>query len=401
MRAPRLARRLLGLACLVMCLLGVSPAHAYPWLIKHGFFKCGSCHADVSGGETLTQMGRAEAEQLLSWNAGSGSAPNAYSQFLFGALPEPQSLRLGGSYRHMLLYTARDGRTPSTTAQFPMQLDVYAEAKVGIISLGGGLGVARGITGSANARAAQLNRELGQGWLLLSRTHYLGVQLDEHSLLRVGRLQLPFGLRIPEHVMWVREATRTDGESDQQHGLALAYNDGPVRAEGMFIGGNFQIYPDRYRERGYSAYVEYLLAPTAALGLSSLLTFANEDRLTQQKRAVRQAHALTARVGLSPQWSLLAEADLLKYGERGWGGANLVQLDYEMLRGLHLILTSELVNLGPPSDGRESTPGNGEPRMGGWLSLDLHLYSHLELRFDLVQRQQSPLSAQAQLHFFL
>jgi hypothetical protein len=401
MRGRRAVRCLFSLACLLMCLFGVAPAHAYPWTIKHGFFKCGSCHTDVSGGETLTHMGRAEAEQLLGWSASSAGAPHRYSQFLFGALPEPGGLRLGGSYRHMLLYTARDGRTPSTTAQFPMQADVYGQVTAGMFVAGGSIGVARGITGSANARSAQLNRELGEGWLLLSRSHFLGVQLDPWTLLRAGRLALPFGLRIPEHVLWVREATRTDRESDQQHGLGLAYAQGPLRAEGMVIAGNFQIYPDRYRERGYSAYAEYLLTPTAALGASSLLTFANEDRLTQQKRAVRQAHALTARVGLSPQWALLGEADLLKDGKRGWGGAGLVQLDYEALRGLHLVLTSELVDLGAPGGGRETAPGNGEPRMGGWLSLDLHFYSHLELRFDLVQRQESPLSAQAQLHLFL
>jgi hypothetical protein len=370
-------------------------------MIKHGFFKCGSCHTDVSGGEALTHMGRAEAEQLLSWSASSDRAPHGYSQFLFGALPEPDGLRLGGSYRHMLLYTARDGRTPSATAQFPMQADVYGQARAGMFSAGGSLGVARGITGSANARAAQINRELGEGWLLLSRSHFLGVQLDERTLLRAGRLALPFGLRIPEHVMWVREATRTDGESDQQHGLALAYAHGPLRAEGMVIAGNFQIYPDRYRERGYSAYAEYLLTPTGALGLSSLLTFANEDRLTQQRRAVRQAHALTARLGLSPQWALLGEADLLKDGARGWGGAGLVQIAYEALRGLHLLLTSELVDRGAPGGGRESAPGNGEPRVGGWVSLDFYSCSHFELRLDLVQRQESPLSAQAQLHVFL
>jgi hypothetical protein len=401
MRARPAARHLVGLACLLLCLFGVSPAHAYPWMIKHGFFKCGSCHTDVSGGETLTHMGRAEAEQLLTWSPGAPSSVHGYSQFLFGALPEPDVLRLGGSYRHMLVYTAADGSGPSTTATFPMQADLYGDLRVGMFVAGGSIGAARGITGSANARAAQVNRELGEGWLLLSRSHFVGVQLDEQTLLRAGRLQLPFGLRIPEHVMWVRDATRTDGESDQQHGLALAYAKGPFRGEAMVIAGNFQIYPDRYRERGYSAYAEYLVTPTGALGVSSLVTFANEDRFTQQKDAVRQVHGLTARLGLSPQWALLSEADLLKDGNRGWGGAGLVQIDYEMLRGLRLLLTGELVDSGAASDGQESTPGNGEPRVGGWVSLDFHFYSHFELRLDLVQRQGSPLSAQAQLHFFL
>src|SRR3954451_19046650 len=79
-------------------------AHAYAWMIKHGFAKCGSCHTDPSGGETLTLMGRAEAEQLRSFGGDRGGPLHPYSQFLFGGIPEPREIRLGGSYRHMALY---------------------------------------------------------------------------------------------------------------------------------------------------------------------------------------------------------------------------------------------------------------------------------------------------------
>ncbi|HKO89548.1 MAG TPA: hypothetical protein VJU61_00255 [Polyangiaceae bacterium] len=400
MRGTLSQHRCIGLLILLLGVFHSSLAQAYPWMIKHGFFNCGSCHTDVSGGETLTRMGRVEAEELLTWSAASPGEMHAYSQFLFG-LREPEGIRLGGSYRHMLVYTAPKDGAASDLAQFPMQLDLYGSAHLGMLVLGGSIGVARGITGSANVRGAQINRELEEGWIALSRSHFIGVQLDPHTLLRAGRIALPFGLRIPEHVMWVRESTRTDRESDQQHGVALAYSDGPLRLELMGILGNFQIYPDRYRERGYSAFAELLVSPTGAVGVSSLLTFANEDRFTQDVRAVRQAHGMSARLGVSREWALLAEADFLKEGRRGWGGAGLVQTDYEPLRGLHLLLTGEVVDSGALPGGIPRSPGNGHPRFGGWVSVDLHFYSHFELRVDLVQRQESPLSLQTQFHMFL
>ena len=74
-------------------------ADAYAWMIKHGFSKCGSCHTDPSGGETLTKMGRIESEYLLSAGGNSFDVPSKSAQFLWGAIEEADNVRLGGSYR--------------------------------------------------------------------------------------------------------------------------------------------------------------------------------------------------------------------------------------------------------------------------------------------------------------
>lgn len=388
----------LALLGFMLTLLSAAPASAYVWMIKHGFSKCGTCHTDPSGGATLTLMGRAQARDLLSWN-GERTPPRT-ARFLVGAVPEPDPVRLGGSYRHMLIYTAVGDGSESDLSQFPMQLDVYGSGTFDLFIVGGSLGVARGIDGSAHVRGAQLNRELEDGWLLLSRSHFIGLRLDDAALLRLGRLNLPFGLRIPEHVMWAREATRTDRESDQQHGLALAYSGARLRLEAMAIVGNFQLYPDRYRERGYSLFTEYALSGSIAVGASSLLTRANEDRFTQSRRAVRHAQAVHARAGLSAQWSLWGELALLEEGGRGSGHTGFLQVDYEPLRGLHLTATGELLDRGE-LDSRPEAPGSGETLLGAWLSASWYVYSHAELRFDLLKRQESPLSAQLQLHLFL
>jgi len=42
-----------------------SRAHAYTWMIKHGYASCPVCHADPSGGELLTAYGRVQSDELL------------------------------------------------------------------------------------------------------------------------------------------------------------------------------------------------------------------------------------------------------------------------------------------------------------------------------------------------
>src|SRR5450432_266749 len=47
-----------------------SRAHAYSWMIKHGYSGCPVCHADPSGGELLTAYGRAQSDLLLRMRYG-------------------------------------------------------------------------------------------------------------------------------------------------------------------------------------------------------------------------------------------------------------------------------------------------------------------------------------------
>jgi hypothetical protein len=220
-------------------------------------------------------------------------------------------------------------------------------------------------------------------------------------LLRVGRLNLPFGVRIPEHVMWVREATRTDRESDQQHGAALSYASGRVRTEVMLVFGNFQINPDRFRERGFAGSYEYLLWPTAAIGGSALVTRAQEDRLTRTESSVRYAYGLNGRWGLSSELSVLAEVDVLKDHDRRVGFAGLVQADYEPLRGLHFILSGEVLDQGLVNREQPvAVRGAGVPRYGAWVSVNWFFATHFEVRVDGVMRQDDVFNGQAQLHVY-
>jgi hypothetical protein len=385
-------------ALLVVSWSGTS--HAYPWMLKHGFAKCASCHTDPMGGETLTGMGRVISDTTLStrWDGGKEPTNNAK---LFYAVEEPAWLRLGGSLRMMwALYKFPYQGAEGAYRMFPMQMDTYGQLRFGDFRIGGSIGATRAPPGSSFGKPAQITSNEEQGWNLISRTHWLGYDISDHFLIRAGRLNLPFGVRIPEHVMWSRDATRTDREHSQQHGLALDYYEGQVRGQLMAILGNYQMSPDRFRERGYSLYAEYLFTPHVAVGLSSLLTHAAADYvLTGHPENTRQAHGLTGRVAPIKELAILAEADVLLSTATTAGYVGMLQADYEVTQGLHFIGTGEIVDRGKfPKD--PPGVGAGQAQFGGWLSAGWFFFTHFDARVDLVVRQNTPVTLQAQMHYY-
>lgn len=448
-----LPRLILALLPFALVLAVARPAQAYSWMIRHGYVGCTTCHADPSGGELLTKYGRMQGDLLLrmrwgkddvsgaaskpagdggsfdsfdsfepSSGGGSGEAgseapaartseapkqseadtPAPSTGFLWGLWDTPDWLLLGGSLRLAAFSQGEASRV------FPMQADLYGQVELWRIRAGGSIGAAKVKESSANARAAFVTTNQGNELNLISRTHWVGVDLgpQEEWTIRGGRLNVPFGVRIPEHFMWVRDATRTDRDSDQQHGAAIAYGGQLIRGEVMGIAGNYQIQSD-YRERGYSGYVEASLGSGLATGVSSLITVADKDRVTlEQTKTTRGAHGAFARMKLVEPLVLLAEGDALTMSRRELGYVGFLQADFEVTQGLHLIGTGELLDNGyrkPPAGAADVArlPGAGKPRFGGWASVDWFFLPQLELRLDLMGRQDGGGAALAQLHAYL
>ena len=221
-------------------------------------------------------------------------------------------------------------------------------------------------------------------------------------LVRAGRIALPFGLRMIEHTAFVRYATRTDINAAQQHGIAFAYNGQSIRGEVMGIAGNYQISPDKFRERGYSAYVEYALSTKAAIGASSLMTHAKEDYLLLTANT-RQAHGLFLRYSPWEPIVVMAEGDYLVQAPTGIpkasGYATLLQLDAEPIQGVHMIVTGETYDGGMPGE---------EMSYSGWLSAAWFFLPHTDFRVDAIREELSTGQGKlgmtvvlGQLHVFL
>ncbi len=382
--------------------LWTESAHAYAWMIRHDYTACATCHADPSGGELLTRYGRVTADMILRMQYGGRKpdAPAPKPGAFWGAWDPPEPLLLGGQFRNLVV--VRPDQAGDEFAYIPvMQADLQGQLRLGAFRAGGSVGLGRATPGSVHGRAAQVTTN-DDGMNLLARTFYLGVDVSDSVLIRAGRLNLPFGVRIPEHTAWVRQATNTDRESDQQYGAAVSYIGEKMRAEVMAIAGNYQLGPDEFRERGYSAYVEGFAGTSVAAGISSKVTFAQRDRATYEPDMLRQAHGLMVRWAAVDTLSFLFEGDALFRTNADAGYVGFLQADYEPVTGLHLMLTGELMDQGlPVVDAPNASPGQGQPQVGGWVSVDWFFFKQFEFRMDAVFRQSEPFTLLGQLHFYL
>ena len=388
-----------SLAAAAFLLLLAPHAQAYAWMIRHGYTTCMPCHTDPSGASVLTPYGRAQGELLLSSYYGAKpeeASPDAAK--LLGAIELPENLRLGGDVREAFLRVTPEG-AESSDRWLLMRADLYGDLKLGRLRFAGSLGFSH--EGALKAALTSAPRDN-----LVSREHWIGYELDEDAswLIRAGRIALPFGIRNIEHTLWVRNSTRTDLLDNQQHGVALSISKDWIRGEVMGILGNFQLGPDAYRERGYSAYLEVSPLHGLALGASSLFTRAERD-INFHVTDYRQAHGLFARYAPSDDAPIvfMAEWDWL-YDSLTWAGhrggfAGEAQADFEPLQGFHLMVTGETKNGGA---------ANESASYGIWGTAAWFFVPHADLRIDnIYQSLGSPagsigaFSFLAQVHVYL
>ncbi len=355
-------------------------ASAYPSMIRHGYTQCAACHTDPSGGTLLTKYGRAQSELLLSsrWGAGKEDEPSAKDDFLLGVLRTPDSLSLGGWFRYGYIWNTIHG-TLVDDRLLQMRGDVAAAVRAGPVRAAAQLGYSSA-SSAPFSELAWVTRN-ANGANLVSREHWIGLAFaDDAGLLRGGRIYLPFGLRNLEHTSFVRAATRTDIDQDQQDGIALAIAKESFRMEVMAILGNYSVRPDAFRERGLSGYLEVAPFSRLALGVSALVTRA-DAALGSKGATLRQAYGVTARASPWTPLVLLAEVDALITTPLGNGGASAghadwLQADVEVLRGVHIV--SAIEGMKPP--------GGGASSLGVWGGAAWFVIPHLDVRADWVRR---------------
>lgn len=389
------AVRLLSWIGLVAALLFFSrTASAYPWMIRHQYQGCVPCHSDPSGAGLLTEYGRAMGENVLRMRYGKPppDEPPAVARFLFG-VPTPDWLLLGGSVRngYQLKKQVSGGGGAWDTRFLQMEADLRAQVTFGRFRASGTLGYMWKGAQTANITSRTEHN-------LTSREHWVGVDLgeDKQFLLRAGRINIPFGIRNDEHELFTRstQVTRTNINESQQDGIAFAWNGSIVRGEVMALLGNYQLNPDAYRERGYAGFVEFKVADTVALGVSSMVTYAKQDYVDpfHSPDTIRQVHGAFVRASPVEPLVILAEADALitKTGPNGvstggttGGFVGTLQADIEPIQGLHLIATGEaLVQSGVVLS--PTSPGQTVKSFSGWASALWFFAPHCDLRFDFV-----------------
>src|SRR5262249_32599486 len=118
-------------------------ASAYAWMIRHDYTACAQCHADPSGGGLLTAYGRAQGELILRTHYGPPPEdPGGISGFLFGAVPLPDDVLLGGDVRGVALRQKANG-SPALSDAFLMQADATGQVSVDRFRANASLGFAQ------------------------------------------------------------------------------------------------------------------------------------------------------------------------------------------------------------------------------------------------------------------
>jgi hypothetical protein len=217
--------------------------------------------------------------------------------------------------------------------------------------------------------------------MLVAREYWIGLDLaDDTLLLRLGRINMPFGLRNVEHTSWVRNNTRTDINYSQQSGFSVSFDNGKVRTEVLALFGNLNVSPDSYRERGFSGLVEVPVAERATVGISALVTRAGETA-SNPSPVLRQAYGAFTRWAPIEPVVIMAEADVFLNDVLGSGntqpnGVSWIQVDWQPIQGLHFAPAFETL----------TTYGVSGTSFGTWLTIDWFCLPHTDLRLDGLYR---------------
>ncbi len=398
--------KLIWAALLAGWLLMPAQAEAYPWMVQHQYTTCSQCHVDPSGGSALTAYGRAQTEVLLRsrYTDEPVGEPGPVKDFLFGAVPLPDEVIAQADVRGLFI------PRPDQFRAILMQADLRGGVQTKTVTAYASAGVV-----SEGARGARILSEEGRTNEVLTpvmRDYWVGVTPVRGLMVRAGRMNLPFGIRSDEHILFVRSVTRTTTNADQQLGVAASYEGRKWRGEAMAVLGNYQVAPDAFRERGYSAFWTYTPSNRVELGVSSLVLGAQAGLETGEP-TTRQAHGVFTRVSPVSRLALLAELNGLATTSRTDGAlagtavrstapgvVGNLQADWEAVRGVHLKAGGEVC--APDTRAEAGTVGRG------WGGVQWFFAPHVNLRVDALY---GPINctpgsdvrpmAFAQLHAFL
>jgi hypothetical protein len=294
---------------LLVILTSARTAHAYPqWQFSSGVARCNVCHFAPGGGGLPTVYGRDADGEELSTFAGEGT-------FLNGAVTLPSWLAVGADLRGA--FAAQDVADPNGSSQafFPMQADLELRVALPWRFSAYGTGGLRAQSRDNEDLVPTQNYQPISTSRLISREHWLmWQQAAQGWYVRAGRFFAPFGLRLGEHLTYVRR----DLGFNQ---LEESYN-----LSGGFVGNDWELHltafaPDFLRhigseETGAAAYYERRLWDAHG-------SLAVQARLADRTGITRLMGGLVGKGYVDPIKTLFfAEADLVHLMPDGVPGSD-------------------------------------------------------------------------------
>ncbi|MBC8131765.1 MAG: hypothetical protein H7X95_02195 [Deltaproteobacteria bacterium] len=263
----------LGFACAFL-LFSARTAQAYPqFQFSSGTSRCAQCHYSPAGYGLLTSWGRDESADTIS-RGGDGA-------FLHGLWSPPDWLALGGDIRMAALRNDVGGAGSPESAVFPMQAELYGrvafgDSGVSLYVAGGARSATRpAMTGGTVRVVAPISREHFLMWKPSATGAYV----------RAGRFYAPFGLRMAEHIYFVRRFTGFN-LYEETYNVSGGYleEDWEVHATAFAkppAGLPVALQSSGMRGAGGAVYAEKRFASIAGVGLQGRVMVNNEQRLSQ------------------------------------------------------------------------------------------------------------------------
>lgn len=319
-------------------ILMVSDARAYPSNIGYGYTSCISCHYNPLGNGILTDYGRAVgataigARPFFVSSTTSDERLGETAGFLFGA-ELPKFIRLQANYRGMYAMSGLEGSTSGEARAISKRLIHMKADGSGVLQFKDGAFFITGSFGYA-PRPNFIPATVAVP-KLISREHYLGLRPTDKFGLYAGRMDVAFGIRVPDHIAYSRSKTALS-HSDQLYGVMLHYGgDSFEAAAHPFAGNIFQAKENQ--QRGGSLMFEFDVVEKFRLGLSGLYS--------KSERRGRWMAAIHSRLGAGEGSAILSELGFIneKYGTQNakLGSYIFFQALVRLVRGLHFMGTGE------------------------------------------------------------
>lgn len=295
-RLETIARRL-GPGLVFLILLSWSPtSFAYPHYIGLQYTSCLTCHYNPLGNGPINDYGRGVAATAIAGRWGVEEGLGEEDLVKGGAFPGID-LEKNSWLRPFVGYRGLGIESNAFTGErqrrwVNMQLDAAITLKAGERDQY----VASFMLGSKPLVAADSQNILESK--SYSREHYLGWRPLQKLGIYVGKMDKAFGLRIPDHNLSSRRATRV-AQFDQVHGALVHWVGESLEGALHYFVGDLNEQDEDLHDKGFSATFEWGATERQRFGASIMRSATAADS--------RSVMAIHDRLGFGKGHSLMAE----------------------------------------------------------------------------------------------
>ncbi len=282
---------------------------AYPGFIGIGYANCMTCHYNPHGNGQLNDYGKAlfatEIAAKPFWKPNVTDEELSQTSGFFFNEPQPRMFRPSIKFRELYLTTSPGG--DNSFKRYVMQGDLgiathFDENDKYILVLSAGY----------TPRAINANiKEGAWNYRMISREHYLRIQMTEEQFLSVGLIDIAYGLRLVDHTSANRKGIGLD-QNSQVHGILYNYfTEKLIFGAHAFVGNQFR--DEIARIKGFSTTAEYTIADKTTFGGSVLV---GETTVNKQT-----TYGILSRKGIGAGSSLMGEFGFNKIEPKSGGDA--------------------------------------------------------------------------------